>query len=65
MEKSYRYFECWKCGNKIKTNGNGKDIPCMEYAWCRTSNICGGSYEIEITEDIFLEEVKKNKIKNE
>lgn len=51
--KEKKYLQCWKCGNKVSTDSDIL-LPCIEPAWYRTSGICGGSYDIVITEEEFL-----------
>ena len=49
-----RYFKCGKCGCKTKIHtGKKPDFVCINSAPHRTSGICGGSFEIEITKDEF------------
>ena len=59
------YYKCWKCGNPAHVVSNdGSEhivVMCQTPASYRTSGICGGSYDIPITEDDFL--LAKNNLK--
>ncbi len=46
-----RYFQCWKCGCKTKTDGKAPDYMCTNSFPVRISGICGGSFTNEITEE--------------
>lgn len=50
-----RYLRCWKCGTAVMTEGE-PPLMCTMPMSVRTSGICGGSYEKEITEEEFWTE---------
>ena len=51
---SKRYFKCSKCSCKTSTDNNKTpDYICTNGAVHRTSGICGGAFDIEITEGEF------------
>jgi len=51
---SVRYFKCSKCGHKIQTTNNDSGFLCTQPTPVRTSGICGGSYNVEISEEEYL-----------
>jgi hypothetical protein len=61
MKEVYR--KCWKCGSVTKLQSTSPTM-CVSPVTYRTSGICGGSFDIEITKEEYntiVEGFKKNK----
>ena len=47
------HFKCSKCGHKIQTTNDDSGFLCQQPMPFRTSGICAGSYDVEISEAEF------------
>jgi len=53
---NHRYFKCNKCSAIAKTAFDKADIVCTTHQPARTSGICGGSFDTEVTEQEYNKE---------
>lgn len=51
LDLDIKYLKCSKCGHKIAISKNDEKFVCLEPAPFRTSGICAGFYDIEISKD--------------
>ena len=64
-----RYFKCCKCGSYLTITEDGKEVEsivCTAPMTIRISEICGGAFSIEITEEEYNATIAVwEKVKNE
>ena len=50
-----RYFKCSRCGSKVMFFDGRQNMVCTSPFLQRTSGICGGNFDTEITEEEYNE----------